>query len=153
MMFIFMLFKALVSIFLVSLIVLISVIWTKIEIFLNDTLFKGVSKKVRYTITMIIVMLIELIIIVIISLNWSISIVDTLFFGSIILLCYVWLVPYFVNYQENVAKITDKHFSGGVELGEVKLYQAKISAFSLGSILFSLVGIIINICYYYKYFL
>ena len=47
----------------------------------------------------------------------------------------------------------DKHFSGGVDLGEIQVHRAKLSAFNLGSIVFSIVGIIIPICYYFKYFL
>lgn len=152
-MFEYFLVKALLSIFLISLIVLISVIWTKIEKFMDDTVFKNVSKKVRYVITMITVMVVEFIIIVITALNWRASIIDTLFFGSIILFCCVWLIPYFVNHQQNVAKVMDKHFSGGVELGEVQVYREKLSAFNLGSIVFSIVGIIITICYYFKYFI
>ncbi|PEY30820.1 hypothetical protein CN354_23910 [Bacillus cereus] len=152
-MFIFVLFKVLVNFVLIGLILFLSITWTKIELFLNETLFKGVSKKVRNIITMAFVILIELMIIFIISLNWNISFIDALFVGSLVLLCYVWLVPYFVNYQQNIANVTDKHFSGGVEIGGVKVYRVKFSAFNLGSILFSVVGIIINICFYYKYFL
>lgn len=147
------LIKALLSIFLISLIVLISVIWTKIEKILDDTVFKNVSKKTKYVITMIIVMVGEFVLVVITSLNWKASIIDTLFFGSIILFCCIWLIPYFVNQQQNVAKVMDKHFSGGVDLGEIQVHRAKLSAFNLGSIVFSIAGIIIPICYYFKYFL
>ncbi|MBY7135708.1 hypothetical protein ILS70_22110 [Bacillus sp. 12RED03] len=147
------LIKALLSIFLISLIVLISVIWTKIEKILDDTVFKNVSKKTKYVITMIIVMVGEFVLIVVTSLNWRASIIDTLFFGSIILFCCIWLIPYFVNQQQNVAKVMDKHFSGGVDLGEIQVHLTKLSAFNLGSIVFSIVGIIIPICYYFKYFL
>ena len=152
-MFIFVLFKVLVNFVLIGLILFLSITWTKIELFLNETLFKGVSKKVRNIITMAFVILIELMIIFIISLNWNISFIDALFVGSLVLLCYVWLVPYSVHYRQNIAKVNDKHFSGGVEIDEVTVYRVKFSAFSLGSILFSVVGIIINICFYYKYFL
>ncbi|MED0982698.1 hypothetical protein [Bacillus paramycoides] len=152
-MYIFILFKALVQLILIGLILLLSIIWVKIETFLNDTLFKGVSKKVRNSITMIFVILIESFIIFVISLNWGLSFIDTLFVGSFIILSYIWLVPYFVNHQQNVAKIDDKHFSGNVDIGEVEVYQAKFTPFSLGSTFFSIIGIIINVCYYYKYFL
>ncbi len=147
------LIKALLSIFLISLIVLISVIWTKIEKTLDNTVFKNVSKKTKYIITMILVMVGEFVLIVITSFNWRASIIDTLFFGSIILFCCIWLIPYFVNQQQNVAKVMDKHFSGGVDLGEIQVHRAKLSAFNLGSIVFSIVGIFIPICYYFKYFL
>lgn len=147
------LIKALLSIFLISLVVLISVIWTKIEKILDDTVFKNVSKKTKYVITMIIVMVGEFVLIVVTSLNWRASIIETLFFGSIILFCCIWLIPYFVNQQQNVAKVMDKHFSGGVDLGEIQVHRTKLSAFNLGSIVFSIVGIIIPICYYFKYFL
>ena len=36
----------------------------------------------------------------------------------------------------------DKHFSGGVDLGEIQVHRAKLSAFNLGSIVFSIVGIL-----------
>lgn len=147
------LIKALLSIFLISLIVLISVIWTKIEKTLDNTVFKNVSKKTKYIITMMFVMVGEFVLIVITSFNWRASIIDTLFFGSIILFCCIWLIPYFVNQQQNVAKVMDKHFSGGVDLGEIQVHRAKLSAFNLGSIVFSIVGIFIPICYYFKYFL
>ncbi len=147
------LIKALLSIFLISLIVLISVIWTKIEKTLDNTVFKNISKKTKYIITMILVMVGEFVLIVITSFNWRASIIDTLFFGSIILFCCIWLIPYFVNQQQNVAKVMDKHFSGGVDLGEIQVHRAKLSAFNLGSIVFSIVGIFIPICYYFKYFL
>lgn len=79
------LIKALLSIFLISLIVLISVIWTKIEKILDDTVFKNVSKKTKYVITMIIVMVGEFVLIVVTSLNWRASIIDTLFL--VVLFC------------------------------------------------------------------
>ncbi|WIG44920.1 hypothetical protein [Bacillus toyonensis] len=147
------LIKALLSIFLISLIVLISVIWTKVEKTLDETVFKNVSEKFRYVVTVIIVMVVEFVLIVITSFNWKASIIDTLFFGSIILFCCIWLIPYFVNQQQNVAKVMDKHFSGGIDLGEIQVHRTKLSAFNLGSIVFSIVGIIIPICYYFKYFL
>ncbi|TKI89135.1 hypothetical protein FC695_36490, partial [Bacillus cereus] len=84
-MFEYLLVKALFTIFLISLIVLISVIWTKIEKIMDETVFKNVSEKTRYIVTMIIVMVGEFVLIVITSLNWKASIIDTLFFGSIIL--------------------------------------------------------------------
>ena len=145
-MFEFLLIKVLFTIFFISLIVLISIIWAKIEKFLDDTVFR----KSRYTVTMIIVMVFEFALIVITSFNWGSSIIDTLFFGSIILFCCIW--SYFVTQQQNVAKVMDKHFSGGVNLGEVQVHRAKLSAFNLGSIVFSIVGIIVPICYYFKYF-
>ncbi|PFY31099.1 hypothetical protein COL48_18590 [Bacillus toyonensis] len=152
-MFEYLLIKTLFTIFFISLIVLISIIWAKIENILDNTVFKNVSEKSRYTVTMITVIVVEFAIIVIISFNWGSSIIDTLFFGSIILFCCIWLIPYFVTQQQNVAKVMDKHFSGGVNLGEVQVHRAKLSAFNLGSIVFSIVGIIVPICYYFKYFL
>ena len=44
-MFEYLLVKALFTIFLISLIVLISVIWTKIEKIMDETVFKNVSEK------------------------------------------------------------------------------------------------------------
>lgn len=153
-MFIFFLIKFLVQNFiLIGLILLLSIVWAKVEKFLNDTLLKGVSIKVRNMVILIFVILIETFIIFVISVTWGFSLIDTLFVGSLIILSYVWLVPYFVNYQQNVAKIADRHFSGDIDIGEVEVYQTKFTPFSLGSTLFSIVGIIINVCYYYKYFL
>ncbi len=151
--FIFAVFKILVSFILLGLILLLSILWVKIEKILNDTLFKTLPKKVKNIIIILFVILIELTIIFIVSLNWSVPFIDALFIGSLVLLCYIWLVPYFVNYQENIAKVTDKYFNAGVEIGEIKTFQMKISTFSLGSILFAVVGIIVTICCYYKYFL
>lgn len=90
---------------------LLSIVWAKVEKFLNDTLLKGVSIKVRNMVILIFVILIETFIIFVISVTWGFSLIDTLFVGSLIILSYVWLVPYFVNYQQNVAKIADRHFS------------------------------------------
>ncbi|WP_080495046.1 hypothetical protein [Bacillus cereus] len=151
--FIFAVFKILVNVILIGLILWLSIASTKIETFLNNNLFIRISKKIRNIIIMIFVMLIEIVALFIISLNWKVSFIDALFIGSCVLLSYIWLVPYFVNYQQNIARVTDKHFSGNVDLGEVKVYQAKFTPFSLGSTLLSIIGIIINICYYYKYFL
>ncbi len=78
-MFEYLLVKALFTIFLISLIVLISLIWTKIEKILDETVFKNVSEKSRYVVTMVIVMVGEFVLIVITSLNWRASIIDTLF--------------------------------------------------------------------------
>ncbi|MDA2141248.1 hypothetical protein PDN64_24510 [Bacillus cereus group sp. Bc256] len=135
--FIFAVFKILVSFILLGLILLLSILWVKIEKILNDTLFKTLPKKVKNIIIILFVILIELTIIFIVSLNWSVPFIDALFIGSLVLLCYIWLVPYFVNYQENIAKVTDKYFNAGVEIGEIKTFQMKISTFSLGSILFA----------------
>ncbi len=84
-MFEYLLVKALFTIFLISLIVLISVIWTKIEKIMDETVFKNVSEKTRYVVTMIIVMVGEFVLIVITSLNWKASIIDTLFL--VVLFC------------------------------------------------------------------
>ena len=84
-MFEYLLVKALFTIFLISLIVLISVIWTKIEKIMDETVFKNVSEKTRYVLTMIIVMVGEFVLIVITSLNWKASIIDTLFL--VVLFC------------------------------------------------------------------
>ncbi|EJR50949.1 hypothetical protein IIO_06382 [Bacillus cereus VD115] len=151
--FIFAAFKILLNIILTGLILSLSIVSKKIEIFFNNNLFKRTSKKIRNIITIIFVMLIEIVVLFIISLNWKVSFIDALFIGSCVLLSYVWLVPYFVNYQQNIARVTDKHFSGNVDLGEIKVYRAKLTPFSLGSTLLSIIGIIINICYYYEYFL
>ncbi|MEI4619935.1 hypothetical protein [Bacillus cereus] len=152
-MLIFVVLKVVLNFLLIGLIVLLSITWTKIERFLNETLLKGVSKKAKNLMQMVFVVLIELMIICIISFNWSISFLDALFVGSLVLLCYVWLVPYSIHYRQNIARVTDKHFSGGVELGEVTPYRMNFSAFNLASLGFSVIGIIVNVCYYYKYFL
>ena len=83
-MFEYLLVKALFTIFLISLIVLISVIWTKIEKIMDETVFKTFLKT-RYVLTMIIVMVGEFVLIVITSLNWKASIIDTLFL--VVLFC------------------------------------------------------------------
>ena len=83
-MFEYLLVKALFTIFLISLIVLISVIWTKIEK-LWTRLYLKTFLKTRYVLTMIIVMVGEFVLIVITSLNWKASIIDTLFL--VVLFC------------------------------------------------------------------
>ena len=83
-MFEYLLVKALFTIFLISLIVLISVIWTKIEK-LWTRLYLKTFLKTRYVVTMIIVMVGEFVLIVITSLNWKASIIDTLFL--VVLFC------------------------------------------------------------------
>ena len=95
----------------------------------------------------------ESIVLLVISMSWSISFIDTFFTVSLLLLCYIWLLPYFVNYQRNIASVSDKHFSGGVEVGKISVFQVKFPPFILGSMIFSITGIILTICYYHQYFL
>lgn len=149
----FTLLKVLVNLVFLGGIILAIITWDKTEKFLDLTLFKNTTKKVKNMTIIGFTIFLELIILLVFSLSWRISFIDTLFTTSLLLLCSIWLIPFFTNYQRNLASVSDKHFSGGVEVGKIKVFQFTFTPFILGSIIFSISGIIITSCYYYQYFL
>ncbi|MFI8706429.1 hypothetical protein ACIGHG_04945 [Bacillus sp. NPDC077411] len=127
--------------------------WDKTEQFLNTTILKKVSKRWRNVILTTMTILFELLVIWRFSISFKVSALESLVMGSILLLCCIWLIPYFVTIQRNNARISDKYHSGGVELGSVAVFRLSLNPPVLGTIILSTVSIGVGIFYYLPYFL
>ncbi|WP_242222036.1 hypothetical protein [Bacillus cereus group sp. BfR-BA-01380] len=147
------LLNILVTIILVCCLFLLAFALDKTEQFLNATIFKKFSEKWRKIILTAMTILFELLVIWRFSISFKVSALESLVMGSILLLCCIWLIPYFVMIQRNNAKIADKYHSGGVDLGSVTVFRLTLNPLVLGTIILSTVSIGIGIFYYSPYFL
>ncbi|ENQ3104632.1 hypothetical protein SAMN04488168_101268 [Bacillus sp. 491mf] len=147
------LLKFLVTLIFVCCLFLLAFAWDKTEQFLNATIFKKFSAKWRKILLTAITILFELLVIWRFSIFFKVSVLESLVMGSILLLCCVWLIPYFVTIQRNNAKIADKYYSGGVDLGSVTVFRLSLNPLVFGTIILSTASIGIGIFYYLPYFL
>ncbi|MEH6889997.1 hypothetical protein V7024_09805 [Bacillus sp. JJ864] len=147
------LIQFLVTLIFVCCIFFLAFAWDKTEQLLNTTIFKNFSEKWRKVILTVMTILFELLVIWRFSISFKVSTLESLVMGSILLLCCIWLIPYFITIQRNNAKIADKYHSGGVDLGLVAVFRLSFNPPVLGTIILSTVSIAIGIFYYLPYFL
>lgn len=147
------LLKVLITLILVCCIFFLAFAWDKTEQLLNTTIFKNFNEKWRKVILTTMTILFELLVIWRFSISFKVSALESLVMGSILLLCCIWLIPYFVTIQRNNVKIFDKYHSGGVDLGSVTVFHLTLNPLVLGTIILSTISIGIGIFYYLPYFL
>lgn len=147
------LLKVLVNLIFVCGIFFLAFAWDKTEQFLNTIILKRFSEKWRKVILTAMIIILELLVIWRFSIYFKVSALESFVMGSVLLLCCIWLIPYFVTIQRNNTKIFDKYHSGGVDLGSVTVFRLSLNPLVLGTIILSTVSIGIGIFYYLPYFL
>ncbi|WP_002150170.1 hypothetical protein [Bacillus cereus] len=145
--------KLLLNLLFVGMSLSIALLWTKIEKYLNKTIFKNINKNLKVVILTFATILLELIVILQVSTYFQGPVIDSFFVGSLLLLCCVWLHPYLMVADQNISKVEEKYFSGGVDLGPIKVFRPTFTPFNIGTLILSTVSIIASVVYYLPYFL
>ncbi|PGB03275.1 hypothetical protein [Bacillus toyonensis] len=147
------LLKLIVTLLLVGIIFCFAVMWEKLDTLLTNTIFKNINKIWRTIVFVILTILLELFVIWRFSIFFQTNILESLVMGSLLLLCCVWLIPYFVTLQRNTANAYNHHFGSGVESEKVELFRIRMNPFIIGTIFLSTVSFCFGFFYYLPYFL
>ncbi|MFD1736336.1 hypothetical protein ACFSCX_07135 [Bacillus salitolerans] len=86
-----------------------------------------------------------------ILINWSF--IDALFMCSFLFFGFIWVFTLYSNRETNRVNIQNKYLGVKMEPNEVKTFSFNLNPFSIGTIIFSLVGIASSIIYYLPYFI
>ncbi|EIT86885.1 hypothetical protein A374_04904 [Fictibacillus macauensis ZFHKF-1] len=129
-----------------------ALIWSKTEELIDKLKQKGVSPTFITFCQTLVIICSELFIVWYFSNRFHLFYLDTLFSCSIIFPSIMWIITIFSQSSTNYINMTEKFYIG-THYESKRALKVSVNPFTLGTLIFTLIGIVTTFSFYYHYFI